>query len=448
MIKNYLVVDHKKIIFFVIFFCFGLYQASALSEKGEPIIMQNADSLLGSRTEMSDIRHFYGNVRFKQGNVNVVCDSAIQYLARNFVKLRGNVIITQKDLTMEAPYVDYDGNTYTAKAKKGVVINERGTFIGADRGRYNSKTKEVNFYGNVVVEDDSVIIFADRIKHFRDNEKTYAYGNVKIKGIYNNTVLRSDSLFHNPSINFTLSYGKPVVRQIDSTEVPASELRSLKDTTLTMINGKFFRYDTLRIKSDTMKTYRISKNETYVFIDSVSILEKDIAAKSNYALYKKTSGMIRMETDPVIWYEDSQLFGDTIRIRLNNNSLEELHAIQNAFMLTQSKKNHPERADQMSSDTISMLFKNDKINSIVAKGNVKSLYFLFTDDIPNGADIAGTDKVELKFKEDELRFIVRTGMVKGETIPEHVIIRDIRSHYLPSYKMRNDIPEKQDFIKK
>lgn len=409
--------------------------------------MQNADSLLGTRTEMSDVRHFYGNVRFKQGNVNVVCDSAIQYLARNFVKLRGNVIITQEKLTMEAPYVDYDGNSYIAKAEKGVVINDRGTFIGADRGKYNSKTKEVNFFGNVVVEDDSVIIFADRIKHFRDNEKTYAYGNVKIKGIYNNTILSSDSLFHNPNKNFTLSYGKPVVRQIDSTEVSASDLRSLKDTSLTMIDDKFYRYDTLRIKSDTMKTYKIANNETYYFIDSVSILEMNIAAKSNFAVYKKTSGTIRMETNPVIWYEDSQLFGDTIRIKLRENSLEKLHSFQNAFMLTQSKKNHPERTDQMSSDTISMHFKDDKINRILAKGNVKSLYFLFTDDIPNGADIAGTDKVELKFKEDELKFIIRTGMVKGETIPEHVIIQDVRSHYLPSYRIRNDIPKKQDFIK-
>jgi lipopolysaccharide export system protein LptA len=50
-----------------------------------PIVLEFADSLVGRGTTETEERAFLGNVRFRQGNVTVRADRAVQHVGANRV---------------------------------------------------------------------------------------------------------------------------------------------------------------------------------------------------------------------------------------------------------------------------------------------------------------------------------------------------------------------------
>jgi lipopolysaccharide export system protein LptA len=414
-----------------------IYSSSLLCS-GKPLILDNADSLIGNMTEGSNKRTFIGNVKFRQGNVNTLCDTAVWNIANNTIDLMGNVVITQESLTLTGPRMYYNGNTSVAEAKNGVTINDKGTFIAADRGFYYTINREVNFFGNVIVDDDSVVIQAEHINHFRNNQNSFAFGDVSIQGKENNTILFGDTVISIPQLDYSMATGKPVLIQIDTNYI-------IKETNEKFKNP-FFTLDTLFISCDTIKSFRNDVSEVYRFIDSVKMMKEDMAAKANYAVFDKNNEKINLDDSPVIWFENTQLFGDSLRIELSDNKLKKITSINNSFVVSLGDTAYPERLNQISGELLEIIFKNDDIESIVSDGDVKSLYFLFSDGYPDGADLAAADRVEIIFENGEAIDMLKISGVSGEVYTEKEVSVDLRKFYLPGFTQRNDKPLRKNFI--
>lgn len=421
----------------LIIFLFILINFSFSQNNDEPLILQNADQLIGKRSDIEDVRYFIGNVKFKHGDVFVNCDTAIQYIKANKADLFGNVIITQTTLTLQAPKMTYNGNTYIAKTNSGVTINDKGTFIAADSGRYSTKNKEVNFKGNVLIDDDSVIINANRIKHFRINENTFAYGNVKIQGKYNNTILYGDTVINLPQLNYSMATSNPFLIQMDTA--------SVQNTRDSLLNEEV-NIDTLVISCDTIKSIRKNETEIYRFIDSVRILRNEIASVCNYAYYNKSDEFIKLIENPVLWFDQTQLFGDTISIFMKNNKLNQITSINKTFVVSMTDTSYPERLNQISGEFVEINFNESDISSIKSSGDIKSLYFIFSDGIADGADLGAADELEIFFEDGEAVKLFKISGIAGEILNEERIAGDIRSFYLPSFRYRNDKPSRKDFL--
>ncbi len=403
----------------------------------EPLILDNADSLIGSMSEKENRRTFIGNVKFRQGDVHTLCDTAVWNTLDNTVDLMGNVVITQRTLTLTGPKVYYNGKTSVAEAKEGVTINDKGTFIAADRGFYYTKNREVNFFGNVIVDDDSVVIEADHINHFRNNENSYAYGSVSVRGKENNTVLFGDTVITIPQLDYSMATGKPLLMQIDTNYV-------IKETSEKFKNP-FFTLDTLFISCDTIKSIRNEEAEIYRFLDSVSMLREEVSAKGNYAEFIKNEERISFNDNPVLWYEDTQLFGDSIKIQMSNNKLKKITSINNSFVVALTDTAYPERLNQISGNKLEIHMDSSDIESIIALEDVKSLYFLFSDGYPDGADLAAADKLEIRFENGEAIELLKISGIAGEVITEKLISADLKAYYLPGFRYRIDKPIQKKF---
>jgi lipopolysaccharide export system protein LptA len=386
-------------------------------------IFYSADKFQGSETPEGPIKEYFGNVKLIQGDVTITCDYAKLFEATNISNLSGNVKLTQKDLTMKTHKATYYGDKKFTKTDTELEIQDSKTYLKAKSGDYNSLTSVANFYQNVFIEDDSVIVNSNYLQYNKKTQESYAYNNVLIKGKFNSSYLLSDTLIYKPKDKYSISYGKPVLFQIDSLET-----------------DKGFEYDTLSISSDTMQAFRYIDNEHYLFSDSVEIIRKDVKARSNLATYFRTKNKFVLDKEPIIWYENSQLYGDSITIELQESKLKRIESVGNAFSISKEFEKFTQFLNQLAGHTIEMIFEEGKISRIITTLNAQSLYFSQNDAGAIDAHKHDCNKIEMFFENDEIDKINFLENVNAVAIPYQELKSGVKEFYLPRYKWSNNQP--------
>ncbi len=405
----------KVLILFILF----TYSNSFAQER----IFYSADKFQGSETPDGPIKEYFGNVKLIQGDVTITCDYAKLFESTNISNLSGNVKLTQKDLTMRTQRAVYYGDKKFTKTDTELEIQDQKTYLKAKSGDYNSLTNVANFYQNVFIEDDSVIVNSNYLQYNKKTQESYAYNNVLIKGKFNSSYLLSDTLIYKPKDKYSISYGKPILFQIDSIESDSG-----------------FEYDTLSISSDTMQAYRYIDNEHYVFTDSVEIIRKDVKARSNLATYFRTKDVFVLNEEPIIWYETSQLYGDSITIELEESKLKRIESVGNAFSISKEFEIYVQFLNQLAGHTIEMIFLDGKISKIITTQNAQSLYFSQNDAGAIDAHKHDCNKIEMFFENDEIDRINFLENVNAVAIPYQELKTGVKEFYLPRYKWSNNTP--------
>lgn len=435
----------KKIITILIFLPIILISQN---RKAEPIILHNADSLVGTTEVTGIIRTYYGNVRLQQGNVRLFCDIARHYIDLNKVELKGNVTIIQDDMTLTSAEINYNGNLGLADSDKGVVINDNRSTLIAPRGVYSFRTMIAEFLGDVTIEDDSVTIYADRIVYNRKNKNSFAYGNVYIIGKYTNVILTADNVEYFPSQKYTIAFGNPILFDIDSTvnrsKIPLDSLDEFEEQIFKDTIEVF--YDTLTIACDTMESIRGDGTEIYFFKKNVEINKGNTFARAPFAFYDKIGDSIVLNQNPIIWYEDTQLFSDSTVIYLKNRKLKMISAFGNAFAGTVSDSVYYNRINQLLGNKIELIFEGDSLRFIVSYGDAKSLYFLIDEEGPEGVSRSSADTIFIDVIDNKPKFIRWIKAVDGEYFPEKLVFNNPELYYLPSFRRDDNKPTKR-FLK-
>ncbi|MGB5287842.1 MAG: OstA-like protein [Ignavibacteriaceae bacterium] len=451
--------------FIVIYFlisCVCLY-----SQGEDEKIIVIGDSLLGKVVSGESIREVIGNVRLKQGNVFVTCDKAIQYLARNEAELIGNVIAKEDSLTLQTEKGYYFGNLKKTKSTSGIILDDTKVVLSADSGVYffnearaffqtnvnliDSTTKlfadELTYFKdldksiavrNVRINDGNNIITADTLTHFRKSKYSIADGNVSLKNIKDNITIYGSHLEDNGELKYTLINKNPLLIQIDTTFSTSED--SLEEISI----------DTLFIKSKVMEGFR---SETNIFkaTDSVKILRGNFASINDLTTYYRDDEKIitdKIKEDaprPKLWYENSQLTGDSITIFLEDGQITELAVNENSFMLSQNK-NYNERFDQTSSDSIYLFFTTNRLRQADFSGKVQSIYYLFDEEEPNGLVKSTAQKTVIIFENNEVGQVRLYGSPTSEYHPEGKVAGLERTFTLPKFVFSENRPDKEEFL--
>jgi hypothetical protein len=280
---------------------------------------------------------------------------------------------------------------------------------------------------------------ADTLIHFRKEKITYANGNVKLKNFENNTTIFGGHLEDYANKKYTLIEENPLLMQIDTTTI--SDTDSLND----------FSIDTLLISCKTMEGFRDS-TDSFNAIDSVKIFRSEFASNNDYTLFLRSEDRIiteRINEDaprPVLWYENSQLTGDSINIILEENEIRMLEVFENAFMLSQSK-NFPERFDQSSSQNIKLHFEGSKLTRAEFDDKVQSIYFLFEEDEPNGLSKSAAMSAIIVFEDNEVSQVRLYGSPTSEFYPEEKVRGLERTFTLPKFVLHENRPLKNNLLK-
>ena len=447
--------------------CFFTFCVSLHSQSEDEKITVIGDSLVGKFVEGESVREVVGNVKLSQGNVFVTCNKAIQYLARNEAELIGNVIATQDSLTLKTEKGYYFGNLRKTKSTSGIILDDTEVVLSADSGEYffdesraffqtNVKlidptttlmAEELTYFknldksiaiGNVNINDRDNIITADTLTHQRKTKYSIADGNVSIKNLRDNLTIFGEHLEDNGQLKYTLINKNPMLMQVDTT------------FNVEEVGEERISIDTLLIISKVMESFRSGTN-IFKAADSVKILRGGFASVNDLTTYyrdeeKIITDKIREDASrPILWYENSQLMGDSITIYLEEGQIKNLLVNNNSFMLSQ-QKNYEHRFDQTSSDSVHLYFLNNRLERAEFAGKVQSIYYLYDEDVPNGLVKSTAHKAVIVFSENEIDQVRLFGSPTSEYHPEVKVEGLERTFTLPKFVLKENRPLKKDFL--
>ncbi|MCB0711493.1 MAG: hypothetical protein KDD67_04095 [Ignavibacteriae bacterium] len=150
---------------------------------------------------------------------------------------------------------------------------------------------------------------------------------------------------------------------------------------------------------------------------------------------------------PIVWYDDSQLTGDTITVYLEEKKLQLIDVVGSAFAI--STNNAPERYDQLAAEHLIFNIYQDTIRTVHAQESAASIYFLFDKEAPDGVNRASCDTIIIWFESGKASRIgyygPRTGS-EGEIIPEKDVVGKERTYRLSGFTLyeRDEAKEKLD----
>jgi lipopolysaccharide export system protein LptA len=393
---------------------------TAISQGGRIIVLENADNVEGKQVNGEDAREFIGNVRFSQENVHVSCDRALQLLKSGRVDLTGNVVVVDDSgVTMRSPRGVYYRDERRATALDSVYLSDGDVQLTAKFGEYFVDPKRAFFRHHVVVQDTGSIVSADSLTYFRVEKKSIAEGDVTIFNRAENITITGHRLDHWSEKQFSRITDEPVLTQIDSSNT-----------------GKL---DTLVVRSRVMEAYRDTLN-LLVAIDSVQIIRTDLAALCQLAKFYTASDSIVLRGAPVVWYQDTQVTGDSINVYLKKRKLDYVNVMGNAFAISPGDSNFPQRYDQITGEMMRMQFAEKGLQRIEVETRAISVYHLYEDSLANGLNKTSGDRIIISFDEGKVQSLRVIGGVEGQYLPENMVGGKERDNQLAGFQLYTNRP--------
>ena len=454
----------KPIFVFLLLFS-GLLFAQQSSER----IIVVGDSLVGRVVNGETIREVIGNVVLKQGNVTVTCNKTIQNITRNEAELIGNVVVLQDSLTLKTSSGFYFGNSKKTRSTTGLVLDDGKVTLSADSGEYFFDEDKAIFETNVKLVDSLTTMTSDNLVYYQKEDRAFATGNVKVTD--ESSEIFSDTLDHNRKTGYSIADGNVrIINPENNTTVYSGHLENDSQKKYSFINehpillqidttfnsendsSKIERIDTLIIDAKVMEAFRDS-TKLFKAIDSVKILRAEFSSVNDITLLFRETDLIityKIKKDssaqPVLWYDNSQLTGDSVTIYLEDNKIHQLDVDGNSLMLSQNA-DFKDRFDQTSSDSIRMFFKGNNIDRSEFFGNVYSYYFMFDNEKPNGLTKSTSNSATIFFKDNEVDEVKLFGSPNSEYYPEVKVKGLEKTFSLPRFVFYQNRPVKSVLLK-
>jgi lipopolysaccharide export system protein LptA len=160
------------------------------------IFLENAEQWIHDDNLSPDVQVISQNVRFRQDNTYMFCDSAYFYQAENSIDAFGNVKMVQGDtLYLYGDVLYYDGNTKLARLKYNVRMVNRKVTLTTDSLLFD-RNLNVGYYttGGKIVDETNTL--TSLIGEYHPSQRLAIF-KTAVKLVNPDFVLRSDTLRYN-----------------------------------------------------------------------------------------------------------------------------------------------------------------------------------------------------------------------------------------------------------
>ncbi len=422
---------------------------------------------------------FTGNVRVTQPGMILTAPRADYDGNSRLATAPSGVTLQEEGATLQAGYGTYNMYNRHAQFREGVVLRDSNATLNAAAGDYYSVERRAVFTGGVRVQSDSGEITARDLTYWRDSREAYAVGDVVLISTDNGARLTGDTLRHRPAVGYTMATGSPKLVKVDTAVV--------RDTASGDGGGAVaatsVRRDTTTITARLLEAFRTDRNE-YVATDSVRLRRGDLEAIGGLARFIEDDDVIALgpggrwsrRTDsavtgvpprrdslaaagdslasdgdggdeladaatrtggipPVVWYQGSQLTGDTITVGLMERKLRFIDVVGNAFAVSEGKVRG--RYDQLAAVRLYFDVLLDTIRNVRAQGLASSIYFLYDSNLPSGVNRTSGDTINIAFANGQatgIGIIGRRSRAEGEYFPEPIVAGQETAYRLEGFR--------------
>lgn len=270
-----------------------------------------------------------------------------------FFHFRDSVSLVNPNYTVETDTLDYNNQTEVAYFSGPTFIFSDKNTIYCENGWYDTKNDFAQFEEDAFIDNGSQLLKGDSLWYSRNEGLGKAYYNVSIADTADKYIIYGDFGSYNEATGKTLVTGQAEMIQYDE-------------------------QDSLFLHADTLDAVRdsIFGDKVHAY-HHVKFFRSDIQGAADSLVFSERDSMIYMYRDPVLWSENLQITGDTIRLKTYGGIIERLFVYEHAFMINEIDTSH---YNQIKGKRLTGYFNNNDIYKILIEGNGESLYYALEEE--------------------------------------------------------------------
>lgn len=409
--------------------------------KKTKVYLIHTNTLSFDKAVKPDAQILNGDVCFRHDSSYMYCDSAYFFEQTNSLEAFSNVRMEQGDtLFVYGDYLFYDGNTQVAYLRENVRMENGQVTLFTDSlnyeripnigyyfegglivdslnqlssfyGQYSPETKLAVFNDSVRLENTDFTLYSDTLHYYTQSKIATILGPSVIvsdsgtihtsRGWYdtvNNTsllldqsqvesgekILIGDSIFYNRDTGMGEVYGNMSLIDTAQHVTLQGEYGYYNEQTgyaFATDSARFLEYsqgDTLFLHADTLQM--VTVDSIYREIKAyygVRFYRTDMQGVCDSMQFNTRDSVLYMYTEPVLWNEQYQLYGDTIAIYMNDSTIEYAHVIQFAFAAQHVDSSY---YNQLKGNDLKAYFEGQAVHQIDVAGNAESIFYPLEKD--------------------------------------------------------------------
>ena len=281
-----------------------------------------------------------------------------------------NVVLKDKDMTLKTPSLLFEGSDNTAIYTQGGEIVTGETVLTSVKGHYEGQTGLFHCYEDVVIVNPEYTIWTDTL-HYNEagftrfqgptNIETTDYYMYGLKGWFDQEkeqvsldgdayvktketqVLFGDSIYYDMAGKEGQAYSNVMLLDTARNCYVKSEYAENKEN----LGRAFFTInsrgvvveqgDSLFVVSDTMvMTYDTSRQmKDLMAFHDVRFFRYDIQGKCDSLSYMHRDSLMEMYYEPVVWVQDYQIDGDTMKLWFADSKPDRFLVQENVFIVSE-----------------------------------------------------------------------------------------------------------------
>jgi len=287
----------------------------------------------------------------------------------------GMIVDEENELT--SVYGQYSPATKLAVFNDDVQLENPKFTLTSDTLHYHTETKIATILSPSVIVSDTSTIYSSKGWYNTEYNTSLLLDRSQIYS--GNRILIGDSILYDREIGFGEAFGDIFMHDTLEKVIltgqygyydEKTEFAFATDSARCM---EFSQGDTLYIHADTFKMCTIdSTARELTAYYHVRFYRFDIQGVCDSIKYNTQDSVLCMYTDPVLWNETYQLFGDTIRIFMNDSTVDYVHVLQSAFAVQELDSSY---YNQLKGKDLKATFEGKEVRTIFIDGNAESIYY-------------------------------------------------------------------------
>ena len=353
-----------------------------------------------------------GNVLINQGDTIKQTSDYVDYDADTKQAISwGNVVLRDPKMTLTTDTLYFDREKQKLFYRDNATIKDETNTLKSKNGNYYLENKKFTATTKVNITNPDNNIDSDRLDYYTNSGHAYLYGSSTItnkqdgnkiyteEGFYNtktdishfvkNTPLylddrtiEGDSLYYDKIRGFASATDN--IRVIDTAQNfvakgnYAEYFQNLDSIFMIKkaVAISVFEKDSMFIHGDTLLVTGPKENRIVRTYRNVKIFKTDLQGKCDSLHTDQASGITKMYYSPVLWSDDNQITGDSIKLLSNKETeqLDSLKILSQSFII-QKDSLDPENFNQIKGRNMYGKFIENKLKTLLVKGNGEAVNY-------------------------------------------------------------------------
>lgn len=368
----------------------------------------------------TSIAKAFRNVEMRDKNSNLTSDYAEYNRMTDVAYASGNVVMTDPTQRIETPEINYDRKTGMAVSESGAVIRGNdGTVTHTSLLTYNTQAKTVIFDRSTMIETPEYRINSEKMVMNQATDVTEFLGKSTVTdrnnprnyvdmpnggGIFNKKTgeavlkkrsvvhrdgkeLHGDEMYFNDKTGYGWAKGNVLINDPEENRYIRGEFgEAFRDVDSAYVTGrayavKIFSRDSLYFHADTIMVVKRKDVDSTRLVKAyfnARYFKSDAQGKADSIAFNETKGLMKFFRDPIMWYGEQQITGDTIYAYNDpvKEVMDSVRIFNHAFAISKVDSLNLKDFNQVKGNFMTGYFLNNELHLVEVHENAQSVTYV------------------------------------------------------------------------